>query len=123
MATTLAEAIKQTRDIIQDAREPLRHSDDKLVGYVNDAMLDAWRLRADLFLVTGTKASSWVAPVEMTIADIELGTQLPISPQYFTATVDYVSGMIGLGDDEFAVEGRAVTLLNRYSQKLVGKGA
>ena len=123
MARTITQAIDQVREIIQDSHDPYRHPTEKLIQYFNDAILDAWRLRTDLFVVTSNRASTWVEPTMYTATDYTDGTLFPLPSQYFTATIDYVAGMIGRGDDEFAVDGRAVVLMNRYSQKLIGKGA
>lgn len=115
---TIADAITQSRQIIQDVRVPYRNSDSKLVGYFNNAILDAFNLRPDLFLVPGTTGATWVDPTLYSETDISGGTEFPIPIQYFAAFVEYVAGYVGTGDDEFVLDQRAGILLTRFTQKL-----
>lgn len=46
---TPAEIIAQVRTLIQDTREPLRYTDDQLLGYVNESLKITSVLRPDLF--------------------------------------------------------------------------
>lgn len=115
---TIADAITQSRQIIQDVREPYRNSDSKLVGYFNNAVLDAYNLRPDLFLVPGEAGATWKEPTLYTDADVAAGTAFPVSSQYFAAFVEYVAGYVGTGDDEFVLDQRAGILLTRFTQKL-----
>jgi hypothetical protein len=128
MPWTIKDAIDQARDHIQDTREDCeRHSDAKLIRFFNSAIADARKLRPDLFLPNISD------PVDLyTVADLGdpdalptpiESTAFPLDPMYFTAVTEYVAGLVGVGDDEFAVEGRAILLLNRFSQKLISKGA
>ena len=119
MPRTILDAVTQTRQIVQDV-DGDRHSDDKVVAYLNNAMSDARRLRPDLFLPDYLNNT----PVLYTAGDL-VGTppDFPIDEGFFTATVEYMAGFVGLGDDEFAQEGRAVALLNRFTQKLTARGA
>ena len=120
---TISEVIVQAREIIQDTREAsYRHSDDKLMRYFNNATRDAVRVRVD-FMLNGQKAATWGAIPEFTAQDITDGTEFPFDPRFLTAFVDYIAGFVGMGDDEYAVEGRAVALLNRFIQKLQSQGA
>lgn len=123
MSWTIADAITHARQTIQDTREAsYRHTDDKLVGYFNSAIADARKLRPDIFL-KDSNASLWDVVPLYTSANLTDDTPFPLDPQYFTAVVDHIAGTIGMEDDEYAVDGRAVGLLSRFSQKLVGKGA
>ena len=62
-------------------------------------------------------------PPQVTVSDITNDTLFFIEATYFSAFVDYVAGYVALGDDEFSENSRAVSLLNRFSQKLLSKGA
>lgn len=133
MTWTIKDAIDVARDHLQDSRAlsgigEYRHSDEKLMRFFNIAMSDARKLRPDLFLPDIPTA----ADVQYTVVD--LGdpsalplpidpTPFPIDSMYFSPVAEYIAGIVGFGDDEFAVDGRAVALLNRFSQKLIGKGA
>ncbi len=125
MALTVKDLIYQAREVVQDLgmeydfSDPDRHSDEKLIRYLNTALADCYRLRPDLFFPLAQDRQ----PVQFTTDDITNSTPWPLEPGYWSAFVDYVAGYVGLGDDEFAQEGRAVTLLNRFSQKLLAKGA
>lgn len=117
MAWTVADAIRQAREVIQDT-EGDRHTDEKLVGYLNQAMSQAKRLRPDLFL---PGLATTPTPF-YTVADITSPTPpvFPFDDTYYTAVVEYISGFTALGDDEFAQDNRAGALLNRFELSLTG---
>lgn len=124
MAFTVKDLIYQARELVQDVGIEFdytedRHTDEKLIRYLNTALADAYRLRPDLFFPGVYDRST--LPV-FTVADIAAATPLGFDDTFFSPFVDYVAGYVGLGDDEFAVDGRAVALLNRFSQKLLAKG-
>jgi hypothetical protein len=126
MAFTVEDLINQARDIVQDTgmefdyEDPDRHTDTKMIRFLNTALADAYRLRPDLFFPGVFDRST--LPV-YTVTDITNQTPFPVDVTYFSVFVDYVAGYIGLADDEFAQDGRAVALLNRFVQKLTAKGA
>ena len=120
----IGDLIRQAREIVQDLGMEFdysgdRHSDAKLIRYLNTAMADAFRLRPDLFY-PGVHAR--VIP-EFTEQDLTDNTDFPLDPAFYSVFPDYVAGYCALGDDEFSQDGRAVALLNRFSQKLLAKGA
>ena len=122
MALGVGDLIHQAREIVQDTGMEFdyvgdRHTDAKMIRYLNTALTEAYRLRPDLFY---PDVYDRTIP-EFTDADIGANTAWPVDPTYWGAFVDYVAGYIGLGDDEFATGDRAVALLNRFSQKLVGR--
>lgn len=124
MAFGVADLILQAREIIQDTGMDFdgrgdRHSDAKLIRILNTALADAYRLRADLFF---PNAGDRVVPF-YTTTDITNNTLFAVEDPFFSPFVDYVAGYVALGDDEFAENSRAVSLLNRFSQKLLAKGA
>lgn len=125
MALGVGDLILQVREVIQDVGmefdgEGDRHTDAKLIRYLNTALADAFRLRADLFF-PGVFDRSTIPMI--TQDDVDNNEPFPVDQTYWSAFVDYVSGYVGMGDDEFAQDGRAATLLNRFSQKLLAKGA
>ncbi len=112
MSLTIADSITRSRQIIQDLQPPFRHDDAKLVGYLNDAIIEVRRLRPDFFL--GGLDS-------YTFYDIaDLPDEFPLDPIAFPAVVDYIAGAVGLEDDEFAQDGRAIALNARFEQRLTG---
>lgn len=120
MGWKISDAILQARQLVQDTRTAsLRHSDEKLIGYFNSAMSDVRKLRPDLFLGTSS-ASLWTDIPFFTVSN--LPDDFPLDTQYFSPVVDYVAGMVGMEDDEYSNDGRAVGLQNRFAMKLSGKG-
>jgi hypothetical protein len=122
MSWTLDTAVTHIRELLQDNdNEGYRSSTEKIIRILNIALVDTRKLRPDLFL---PDIANYV-PVYYTEASLGLdpATPIPIDPMYFSPVIDYVVGYISLEDDEFAVDGRATALLNRFSQKLIGKGA
>ena len=116
----IADAMEQARYIIQDTRTgSYRHSDDKMLDYFNAAISTAWYLRPDVFLEENVTGSLWGSPPRYLRSD--LGDDFPLEDQFFQAVVTYMAGMVGLGDDEYAVDGRAVTLVGHLERVLVGR--
>lgn len=114
MAWTIVDAVDLTRNLLQDQSTPYRHSDAKLVSYYNHALLEANRLRPDLFLATSGSVTKY------TEADITAETAFPVTDFYITPVSEYMAGLAALEDDEFAVDGRAVVLLQTYRRALTG---
>lgn len=115
MGYTIADSITRSRQIVQDLAIPYRHSDDKLLGYFNDALSDVRRLRPDYFIGTMNTPTFYDSS--------NLTDPFPIDYTIFTAITAFIAGMVGLEDDEFAQDGRAETLHNRFIVKLTGKFA
>ncbi len=123
MAFTIKDLVYQAREVVQDLGMDFdydgdRHTDAKIIRILNTALADAYRLRADLFYPNLDRATP-----SFTEADIAAETAWPYEDAYFSSFVDYVAGYIAMGDDEFSQNERAVTLLNRFTQKLTAKGA
>lgn len=119
MTWTVSKAVERVRILLADNEVPYRNADVAILDGLNMALTEARKLRPDLFL---PDVYLWIAP-SLDEASMTSGKELPVDPMYFTPVVEYVAGFISLEDDEFAVDGRAVSLLNRFSQKMVGKGA
>jgi hypothetical protein len=123
MARLINEVFTQIRFIAQDERsESYRHSDEKIMAYFNSAVEDVRRIRPDLFLASAV-SSLWEPIPTFTTDDLDNDTEIPIDTMYFSALVDYIAGHLDIEDDEFANDGRAIALLNRFAQKLIAKGA
>ena len=135
---TISDLIRQAREVLQDVGSvdvggssvtvQTRHSDAKLVGYMNQAFAQAKRLRPDLFLAdvsTSPPAYADTPTPFFTAADIALPTppDFPLDDTYYTCFVEYVAGFAGLGDDEFAQDGRAAGLILRFERTLTGSVA
>lgn len=117
MAQTISELFATVRDQLQDTRVPYRHSDAKLVRYLNGALRDARRLRPDLFL-PGLADTAF----SYTAANVTDNTQVPVEESYLTPFIEYVTGLVSVEEDEYVEDSRAAMLLTRFNAKLVGRG-
>lgn len=115
MARTVGDVVGRCRGILQDRDAAhYRYSDSDLVGFLNDALLEIYRVRPDLYF-------SDFAVTQFVEADVDdTAKTLPIDDRYFSPVVYFVVGSAELRDDEFTVDGRAVTLMNQFSSKLLG---
>jgi hypothetical protein len=125
MAFTVKDVIYQAREIVQDTGMDFdydgdRHTDAKLIRYFNVALANAYRLRPDLFFPGVFDRGTLPVFDE---SDIASETPFDVDPTFFSAFPEYVAGYVGLGDDEFAEDGRAAALLNRFVQTLTARGA
>ena len=118
---TLNDLISEVRMHLQDTRPTVqRYTDAELVALTNSAFRRAKSLRPDLFL------SSLDAPrIEVptyTTADLLLPVPLefPLEEQFFLPIVFLAVGLAQLRDDEFAVDGRAATMLTNAEKQLIG---
>ena len=112
--STISDAVTQVRQIVQDNELPYRHTEAKLYAYFNSAINDTKRIRADLFIPN-------VGTVPPAYDELDGNLPFPLDLGYFTAVVDYVVGRVGLEDDEFANDGRAMYLQQLFMAKLTGK--
>ena len=113
MAHTLADILTLSRRQLQDTRAPYRHSDEKLVGYINLALSEGLRLRPDLFFPNFHEA-------DFAYTTADLATTFPIETAYTMPFIYYTVGTVSLEDDEFVADGRAAALLAQFKQKLTG---
>ena len=114
MPKSIDDALTDARVILNDTAGD-RYTDSQLVSDLNNAISMTKLLRPDLFKL------GEVLP-EFTIADLGLGTptDFPMPEVYYQSFVYYLSGNAELRDDEFAVDGRAMTLLSAYRRNLTG---
>lgn len=111
MAKTASDVINDARAILQDTDSQLyRYSTADLVSYLNTALLEAKRLRPDLFV-------SYIGEDVPSFTEGTLNSDFPIDEMYFSPIVFYVVGFAELRDDEFTVDARAATLMNQFTSK------
>lgn len=109
MARTVADVLSRVQETLQDLAG-VRYPQTQLIGYLNDAVLEARSIRPDLF----------IGVFEVPIEDVvDPAAPFPLPDQFFPAVCFYVSGRAELRDDEFAVDGRAMTLLSSFGKKLI----
>lgn len=107
---------RTVQDVIAHARIPLndvageRYLDAEMAAYVLDAFHEARSIRPDLFV------GQFLAAVP---DELQLTDPFPLPDQFFRAVSEYVTGVAEMRDDEFAVDGRAMTLKASLTSKLI----
>ena len=109
--------INQVRTLLQDTDNEAgqyRYSTDSIIANFNQAMMDMYRMRPDLFLVNG-----FVIP----IFSVEYPqASVVIEPQYIPALIYYVVGLTQARDDEQNQDARAMGFLKVFQQTIVNGG-
>lgn len=113
--TTVSDYVTDARTLLQDKVLPYRYSDDEVVTALNATLLDARRLRPDLFLGDGTDtfldAITTYTTNDTTVVDIEQGFRLAV-----------LYGVIGhafLRDQEDVQDARSQAFLKLFRDKLM----
>lgn len=109
MARTVQAVIDRVRELLQDA-DGTRYPDISLCAHTVDAIEQARSLRPDLFV------GAYLAALPESLLP---GDTLPLPNQLFAAVSYYVAGCAELRDDEFAVDGRVLSLQQAYTKKLI----
>jgi hypothetical protein len=106
----VAQYIVEARRLLQDLNVPYRYPDADLVDALNIGLLEARRLRADLFLPTFN--------IEYFAPD---ATNKPVTfdPMYRQTLVYYMVGRAQLRDDEGTTDARAGALLTKFTSQLL----
>ena len=112
--TTFQQIINDARvvlnDVIVDETTVPRYTEPQLLGYARAALVEARRLRPDLFLSNMTAAFPVYAATDT----------VPIPEEYNVPLTDYVIHRAELRDDEFAVDGRASAMFQKFKAGMVG---
>jgi hypothetical protein len=114
--------IDDARVLLQDTEDD-RYSTDVLVAVLNRGLIELGRIRPEAFydtydandlnvprLTAGTPAEGETA----------LSATMAIESQFLPALVNYVVAVTELTNDEFTIDGRAMTLLNQFRASLIG---
>jgi hypothetical protein len=110
---TVGQYIEESRRLLQDEVSPYRYPDDDIVDALNFALLEARRLRADLFLPLFEVP--WADPS----GTIDTAALVTLDPMYRTSLIYYVVGRMQLRDDEPTVDQRAAGLLQKFTAQLL----
>lgn len=110
---TVAQYIEESRRLLQDQVVPYRYPDDDLVDALNIALLEARRLRADLFLPLFD--IPWTDPS----GTIDTTTKVTMDPMYRPSVVYYMVGRMQLRDDEATTDQRAAGLMSKFTAQLL----
>jgi hypothetical protein len=109
---TVTDYLAQARSLLQDQTHPVRYSDSDLIDALNLGLLEARKLRADLFLGT-TPGTISVTSIGGTNAD----PMSAIDEQYRVPLLYYVVGHALERDDEDGSDRRA----EQYKLRFIGK--
>lgn len=111
---TVGQYLAEARVLLQDTVDTAyRYSDKELVDCLNIGILEARRLRADLFLPRFE--IPWADP---DIPDPK-AVKVPIDPIYRPALVYYVVGRAQLRDDEATTDQRASAFMGKFTAQLM----
>lgn len=110
---TVVDYAIEARRLLQDTVQPYRYSDENLVSALNMGLLEARRLRPDLFLNSGLRSSvpSFGAPI--------VAANVPLDQQYRAALVYYIVGQTQLMDEETTQDQRATIFINKFVSQLL----
>ena len=112
---TIGDLLSEARTLLQDKVTPYRYSDDELLEAANGAMAEARAKRPDLFL--GTLGLREALPL-YTGDDLE--EEFPLPEWVYPTFLSYVVGRTSLRDDTYANDSRAVVMMNRFVNQLLG---
>lgn len=108
----------EARTLLQDkvgTNPDYRYSDDELLEALNGALLEARAKRPDLFL--GTLGLRTALPL-YTADDFD--SEFPLPEMVYPTVLNYVVGRTSLRDDTYANDSRAVVMMNRFVNQLLG---
>ena len=109
---TVQNYLDAARILLQDQVSPFRYANTDLVQNLNTALLEARRIRPDLFLANSFTPPTYDAGAPSTSVDIDR--------MYRMSVVYYIVGMAQLRDDESTQDQRATILLNKFVSQLLG---
>lgn len=107
---TVGDFVRRARVLLQDEIAPYRYETPELIEALNEASLEARRLRPDFFLRTFNTATPKTYTSE---ADT-----VTIPEEYRTAFVYYIVGNAHLRDEEDTQDQRASVFLNKFVAQL-----
>jgi hypothetical protein len=116
MSRTLGDLVNDARGILQDRVVPYRYSDADLYSHLNTALASARMVRPDLFLPS---LRDGTPPM---YGPGDAAKEFPLEWQFAPSFVYFMAGRAELSDDEFAQDGRAVALMNKFITDLRGGG-
>lgn len=108
---TVGQYIEESRRLLQDEVVPYRYPNDDLIDALNIGLMEARRIRPDLFLPLFD--IPWFDPTK-TSPGTDLNRPVSIDPMYRSSLVYYVVGRMQLRDDEPTTDQRAAGLLQKF---------
>lgn len=121
---TINDLVNEARDSINDAEEPFRYSNVKVLRHVNTALREIYRVRPDAWIGyqnTGVLTSGDIPTYEEADLEADPLEDFPVDDRlFFNACVFFIAGRLELADDEFTEDSRARTLLSAFTAMLGG---
>lgn len=109
---TVGQIVARARTLLQDTVEPYRYPTSGLISALNEACMEARRLRPDIYLRTLNQT----VPAFTDVADPVTDAKIPL--EYRTAFIYYIVGNAQLQDDEAGEDQRATVFLNKFVAQL-----
>ena len=113
---TVQDYVDRARVLLLDIVAPYRYSDVDLVENLNMGVLEARRLRPELF-------KSYFRTSLPDYSAATMSAAVDIDPQYRVAFVYYMCGQAQLRDDENVQDSRASAFLNKFTSQLLSIAA
>lgn len=105
--------VTRARVLLQDEIDPYRYEDTELIQALNEACMEAKRLRPDLFLRTFNRTMPSYTDLNDPVSEDE------IPYEYRVAFIYYIVGNAQLRDDEETTDAKASSLLNKFVAQLM----
>lgn len=105
---TVLDYISEARVLLQDTLVPYRYADAELLSGLNLALVQAHKLRRDLFLKYDA------APYYAAVA----ATEVDIDETYRRAILFFICGHAQLRDEEETTDARATAFFNGFNMQL-----
>lgn len=109
---TVADYITGARRLLLDETAPYRYADTDLMDALNYAMLEARRMRPDLFLPDPSSITMYTATGDTVVMDM----------QYRMAVLFYICGHMQLIDTEDTADARASAFMARFLTQMTALG-
>lgn len=109
---TVQAYVTAARRLLQDTVEPFRYADDVYLEGVNFGILEARRIRPDLFI--GVDAIPSFDTVDTTTVDFE--------PQFRLSLLYYSIAHVLMQDDEETEDQRSMLFLQKFNNTLLSSG-
>jgi hypothetical protein len=117
---TIGDYIKEARVLLQDTRDPFRYTDAEMVSQLNVGLMEARRLRADLFLPAfEVPVFSETGNTEGAIDNTAKALPVPMDIMYRSPLLYYLVGKMQLRDEENTTDSRAAALIAKFTQQML----
>lgn len=110
---TVGQIVARARTLLQDTVEPYRYPTADLIAALNEACMEAKRLRPDLYLRT------FDLTLPVFAAEVDTVSEGQIPSEYRPAFVYYLVGNAQLQDQEDLQDARATVFLNKFTAQML----